>query len=168
MGSWYHRLGCQLPWQTQLPPIAWSPGATQHRRVASSAASNSGWEIRSPRVGVWAAQRGGFRSSPFVELQSFCRPGGGEPCSTKMDRAVHRGCAALPSSRSSGGVGGVLIPPQAFTHPLRTLHPLPLPCSSWYWLCWLMLPKLWRGFSMFPFGEEALRGLVWGSQVGWR
>lgn len=100
---------------------------------------------------------------PFVELQSSCRPGGGEPCSAEMDSAVQRGCAALPSSRCSGGLGGVLIPPQTLTHPLRTLHCLPLPRSCWHCLFWLIPPKLWCGFTVLPFGEEALHGLVWGS-----
>lgn len=140
------------------------PGATQHPCVTSSASPNSGQEMCSQG---WESGllKGGFHCSPFVELQSSCRPGGGELCSAEVAWAVQRGCAALPSSRCSGGLGAVLIPPQTFTHPLRTLHPLPLPCSCWRWLCWLMLPKLWCSFSMLSFGEEALHGLVWGAQV---
>lgn len=130
--NWYHRLGCQRPWQTRVPLIAWPPGDTQLPCVASSATTNSGQEIHSPRVGVWAAQKDGFCSSPLVELQSSCRPGGGELCSAEMDSAVQQSCAALPSSRCSGGLGGVLISPQTFTHLLRTLQPLPLPCSCWH------------------------------------
>lgn len=56
----YHRLGCQLPWQTQVPPIAWSLGATQH----PSAITNPGLEIHNQR---WeSGLHKGMRSVPSI------------------------------------------------------------------------------------------------------
>lgn len=60
----------------------------------------------------------------FVDLQSAHCPGGGEPCSAEMDAALRLGCAVLPSCGCSGGLSGVLLPPETLSPPGGTRIPL--------------------------------------------
>lgn len=118
---WCQRLGCHRPWQTQILPLL----GTQHRPVAISAATNSVQEIGSPRLGVGMVQRAGFRSSPFVELQCSCCPGGGEPAQQSWILCAARLCSisVVEMLRRAWWAPD----PSSFTHPLWSLHLLSLP-----------------------------------------